>query len=171
MGFKIFVGNLSYEATEDELRELFTAYGAVDSVRIIKDRETGKPRGFAFVEMSREADCQNAVKAMDGYRHQNRNLRVSVAEPQQPGGGPRGPGGPPRGPGGFGGPRPAHAGQPPGEGGGGGGGGGDANRFGPDKEKRKWTVRKDKNAVKPKVEDDEDGGGNTRRWDRFIDDE
>src|SRR5262249_24675037 len=100
MGFKIFVGNLSYEATEDELRELFTAYGAVDSVRIKKDRKTGKPGGFAFAEMPREGDCKTAVKAMDGSRHQTRTLRVSVAEPQQPGGGgPRGPGGPSRGPG------------------------------------------------------------------------
>jgi RNA recognition motif-containing protein len=164
MGFKIFVGNLSYDATEEGLKELFAAYGTVESVRIITDRETNKSRGFAFVEMANQGECQNAVKAMDGYRHLNRNLRVNEAQPQaarpRPAGGsfdrPSGPG-----PGGDLGVGNRST-------------GGDLNRnFGPDKEKRRagsWKSPK-KPGAKKLGSDDESGGGRSGRWDSMNDDE
>ena len=83
---RIYVGNLPYTATEDEIRELFAEHGSVESVSLITDRETGRPRGFGFVEMSPdEADA--AIEALDGASLGGRSLRVNEARPRREGGG------------------------------------------------------------------------------------
>lgn len=83
---KIYVGNLSYQATEEEVREMFSEYGAVESVAYITDRETGRFRGFCFVEMAPdEADA--AIAALDGKPVDGRNLRVNEAKPREDRGG------------------------------------------------------------------------------------
>ena len=111
----IYVGNLPFSATEDEVRALFEAHGKVESVKLINDRETGRPRGFCFVEMS-SSDSQTAISQMNGFNMGGRPLRVNEAQ-ERPTRGPR-PGG---GGGGYGGSRGGGGG---GYGGGGGGGGG-----------------------------------------------
>ena len=78
----IFVGNLSFNTSEDELRELFAAYGAVDRVSIMKDRDTGQPRGFAFVEMASAADGEKAIAELNGTLLGDRALNVSEARPR-----------------------------------------------------------------------------------------
>lgn len=89
---KIFVGNLDFGATEDSIRELFEAYGTVDSVSVITDRDTGRSRGFAFVEMSDSAEADRAITALNGTNLGGRALNVNEARPKAEGGG-RGPGG------------------------------------------------------------------------------
>lgn len=79
---KIFVGNMPYSATEDELRKVFEEYGAVESTAIITDRETGRPRGFAFVEMA-DADAEAAIEGLDGKEFGGRPLRVNEARPRR----------------------------------------------------------------------------------------
>jgi RNA recognition motif-containing protein len=83
---KIYVGNLPYTATEDELRGLFAEHGNIESVNLITDRETGRPRGFGFVEMS-AAGADAAIKALDGKEMGGRNLRVNEARPRRDNGG------------------------------------------------------------------------------------
>lgn len=78
----IFVGNLDAETTEEELRKLFEAYGKVEHVNIIKDRETGVPRGFAFVEMTNEREATQAIEALNGSILRGRSLRVDYARPR-----------------------------------------------------------------------------------------
>lgn len=80
---RIYVGNLSYQATEEELRELFESYGEVAEVNIITDRDTGRSRGFAFVEMPNAKEGAAAIEALDQKAHQGRNLRVNEAQPRQ----------------------------------------------------------------------------------------
>jgi RNA recognition motif-containing protein len=75
---KIYVGNLPFSATEAELRELFGQYGTVESVNLITDRETGRPRGFGFVEMG-DSEADAAISALDGQEFGGRTLRVNVA--------------------------------------------------------------------------------------------
>ncbi len=87
MSNKIYVGNLPFSSTEDELRSLFSQHGAVDSVNVIMDRDTGRARGFAFVEMSDAADVAKAIKDLDGSELGGRNLRVNEAEDKPRGGG------------------------------------------------------------------------------------
>jgi len=77
MAQKLYVGNLPFSATEDEVRDLFAQHGTVVSVNLINDRDTGRPRGFGFVEMD---DHTAAMSALDGYEMNGRNLRVNVAE-------------------------------------------------------------------------------------------
>ncbi len=101
MGKKLYVGNLPFSATEDELRRLFEGQGAVASVSLINDRETGRPRGFGFVEMQDEAGATKAVSALNGRDMGGRSLKVSEANDRSSGGG--GGGGGPRGGGGGGG--------------------------------------------------------------------
>jgi RNA recognition motif-containing protein len=84
---KIYIGNLPFSSTEDELRSLFSQHGAVDSVNVIMDRDTGRARGFAFVEMSDAADVAKAIKDLDGSELGGRNLRVNEAEDKPRGGG------------------------------------------------------------------------------------
>ena len=79
----IYVGNLSFEATEDDLREVFGRYGQVTSAKIIMDRDTGKSRGFAFVEMADNAAGAKALEELDGYDLHGRGLKVSEARPRQ----------------------------------------------------------------------------------------
>jgi RNA recognition motif-containing protein len=79
MAKKIYVGNLSYGTTDDGLRNLFASYGEVDSVSIITDRDSGRSKGFGFVEMREEADAKNAISALDGYELDGRRLRVNEA--------------------------------------------------------------------------------------------
>lgn len=78
---RIYVGNLPFSATEDDVRDLFEQHGAVDAVDLISDRETGRPRGFGFVEMGEEAADQ-AVRALDGFEMGGRQLRVNEARPR-----------------------------------------------------------------------------------------
>ncbi len=87
---KLFVGNLPFSATEGEIRNLFQEYGEVERVSIITDRDTGKPRGFAFVEMPQEEDAEKAVAALNGKRFGGRTLNVNEARPKEARGGGRG---------------------------------------------------------------------------------
>ena len=112
MGRKLFVGNLSFETTDSDLMTAFSQAGGCDSAAVIKDRMTGKSRGFGFVEMSTDEDAQRAIGMMNGRDLNGRNITVNEARERSEGGGPR-----------PGGPRPM--GGPPGGGGGG--------RFGPDR--------------------------------------
>jgi len=125
---KLYVGNLSYEATEDQVRELFTPYGAVESVAMITDRETGRFRGFCFVEMP-DAAATSAIAALDVKDQDGRSLRVNEARPKEEGGG--GGGGRRSGGGGYGGGG-GYSGGGGGYGGGGGrsGGGGERGGYG-----------------------------------------
>ena len=92
MSNKLYVGNLPFEVTELDLQELFAAQGEVVSAKVITDRETGRPRGFGFVEMARAEDAQKAIQGLDGRDFKGRNLKVNVAQPREnrPGGGSRG---------------------------------------------------------------------------------
>jgi RNA recognition motif-containing protein len=84
---KLYVGNLSFNSTEDDITDAFSAYGTVTSVNVITDRETGRPRGFAFVEMGSDAEAQAAMQALDGRDLDGRNLKVNVAQPRESRGG------------------------------------------------------------------------------------
>jgi RNA recognition motif-containing protein len=100
----IYVGNLSYEVTSEDLTSVFADYGTVKRVNLPTDRETGRPRGFGFVEMSSDAEEQAAIDALDGAEWMGRDLKVNKAKPREdrpPGGGSRGGGN--RGGGGYGG--------------------------------------------------------------------
>jgi cold-inducible RNA-binding protein len=108
----IFVGNLSFGTSEQDVRALFEAHGTVDRVNIVTDRDTGQPRGFAFVEMANDAEGERAINAVNGREVGGRALNVNEARPKGEGGGGGG-----RGRGGFGG------------GGGRGGGGGGRGRY------------------------------------------
>lgn len=79
----IYVGNLSYEVTQDDLNQVFTEYGTVNRVQLPTDRETGRPRGFAFVEMKTEAEEAAAIEALDGAEWMGRDLKVNKAKPRE----------------------------------------------------------------------------------------
>src|SRR5262245_58189192 len=83
----IFVGNLSYQTTQDELHAAFAAYGNVERVSVVTDRETGQPRGFAFVEMTEARDAQTAISQLNGAEMNGRALNVNEARPKGEGGG------------------------------------------------------------------------------------
>lgn len=87
---KIYVGNCPYDVSEEKLRDLFAAYGDVDSVNVITDRDTGRPRGFAFVEMSDASAAQAAIKGVNGTDLGGRALNVNEARPKGDKGGGRG---------------------------------------------------------------------------------
>jgi len=125
MGRKLYVGNLSYDVDSSALEQLFTAHGKVDSAQIINDRDTGRSKGFGFVEMSSDAEAQAAIAALNGQDHGGRALTVNEAKPKEnrSGGG---------GGGGYGGGGGGRSGGGGGYGGGrsgGGGGGGRGNRY------------------------------------------
>ncbi|MBX3084131.1 MAG: RNA-binding protein [Anaerolineae bacterium] len=106
MAKKLYVGNLAYSTTEEQVRDLFSQAGEVDSVALITDRETGRAKGFGFVEMNTEEGSQEAIKRFNGYTLDNRTLTVNEARPREErsggfGGGNRREGG--RSNGGFGG--------------------------------------------------------------------
>ncbi len=87
MSKKIYIGNLPFSATEQDLRGLFETHGEIDSVNVIMDRETGRARGFAFVEMAEASAADNAIRALDGSDMGGRSLRVNEAEDKRGGGG------------------------------------------------------------------------------------
>ncbi len=99
MGKKLYVGNLSYDAGQSDLQSAFEQFGTVESVNIITDRETGRSKGFGFVEMSTDAEAQAAVAGLDGRDCAGRAMKVNEAKPQESRGGSGG------GRGGFGGGR------------------------------------------------------------------
>lgn len=79
----IYVGNLPYNASEDEVRELFAAYGDVASVALIKDKVTGQPRGFGFVEMPNDTEANSAIEALNGKEFNGRKLAINPARPRE----------------------------------------------------------------------------------------
>jgi RNA recognition motif-containing protein len=87
MGKNIYVGNLSYDTTRDQLQSLFEAHGEITSVNVITDRDTGRPRGFAFVEMATEQAASAAIAALSGQEVDGRTLTVNEAKPRAPRGG------------------------------------------------------------------------------------
>ncbi|MGH2524158.1 MAG: RNA recognition motif domain-containing protein [Anaerolineales bacterium] len=87
MDVRLYVGNLSYTTTEDDLRELFAQAGNVASVALIKDRDTGRSKGFAFVEMGTQAEAQKAISMFNGHSLQDRALTVNLARPREERGG------------------------------------------------------------------------------------
>ncbi|HUE12988.1 MAG TPA: RNA-binding protein [Planctomycetaceae bacterium] len=114
MGKKLYVGNLSYDTSDSKLQELFEEYGAVQSAQVIMDRETGRSKGFGFVEMGSDDEARAAINALNGKEVGGRALTVNEARPREERGGGRSGGG---GRGGYG-------------GGGGGGGGRDRGGYG-----------------------------------------
>ena len=118
MSNKLFVGNLSFDTTENELQDAFAAHGTVTETNLMMDRETGRPRGFGFVTMSTPEEAQKAIEALNGAQLGGRALTVNIARPREdrpPGGG---------GGGGGRGPRREYGGS-----GGSGGGGGGRGRY------------------------------------------
>lgn len=113
MGKKLYVGNLSYSVRDSELEELFAAHGSVQSAQVIMDRDTGRSKGFGFVEMASDQEAQSAISALNGREIGGRALTVNEARPREEGGG-----------GGRGGGRGGYGGGGGGRGGGYGGGGG-----------------------------------------------
>ncbi|MEE8322427.1 MAG: RNA-binding protein [Candidatus Bathyarchaeia archaeon] len=93
LGSKLYVGNLPFTTTEADLRALFEEHGTVDSANVITDRESGRSRGFGFVEFQSESDAQDAQRALDGYDLDGRNLRVNEAQDRKASGGGGGGGG------------------------------------------------------------------------------
>ncbi len=126
----IYVGNLSYQATEDELRALFEAFGQVSSVALIKDKMTGQPRGFGFVEMPNDSEAQKAIQELNGKDMKGRSLSINPARPREErgGGGGGGFGGGRGGGGGYGDRGGGRGGDRGGRGGPGGGTGGGRRR-------------------------------------------
>lgn len=128
MGNKLYVGNLPYSVRDGDLEQAFSQFGSVTSAKVMMERDTGRSKGFGFVEMGSDQEAQAAISALNGKSFDGRNLTVNEARPQEPrsggfggGGGRRGPGGGGGGGGGFGG---GGGRRGPGGGGGGGGGGG-----------------------------------------------
>lgn len=88
----LFVGNLSFQTTESELRTLFASHGQVTRIHMVVDRETGRARGFAFVEMPNDSEANSAIAALDGKELGGRNIKVNEARPKAVGPAPRSPG-------------------------------------------------------------------------------
>lgn len=97
----IYVGNISRLVTEEKLRSLFEQFGSVLSVKLIKDKFTGNPKGFAFVDMPNANEAQQAISSVNGQELEGQRLRVNEARPREEGSGPRGPRPQSRGPRGF----------------------------------------------------------------------
>ena len=102
MAQKLFIGGLSFSTSDERLRELFAAAGTVESAAVVTDRDTGRSRGFGFVEMSTAEEAQNAISQLNGRELDGRRITVEISNPQartggggggRPGGGGRGPGG------------------------------------------------------------------------------
>ena len=81
---KLYVGGLPYSVTDDRLQEVFSAHGTVESAKVIIDRMTNRSKGFGFVEMSSQAEAEEAIQKLDGSDLEGRSLKVNVAKPQQP---------------------------------------------------------------------------------------
>ena len=132
MAMKLYVGNLAFQTSSEDLQELFAQAGTVESASVVEDRETGRSRGFGFVEMATKEEGEAAIAQFNGKEFNGRNLTVNEARPREDRsggrggfGGNRGGGGGGGGRGGFGGNRGGSGGGRGGYGGGGGGGGGD----------------------------------------------
>jgi RNA recognition motif-containing protein len=123
MGKKLYVGNLSYGLNDSDLQRIFEPHGTVQSAQVIMDRDTGRSKGFGFVEMGTDQEAQAAIQALNGSELEGRALTVNEARPKTEGGGRGGPGGGGRSGGGGGG-RGGYGGGGGGGGYGGGGGGG-----------------------------------------------
>jgi RNA recognition motif-containing protein len=128
MGSKLYVGNLSYNTSSSDLEQLFGQHGTVQSAEVIQDRETGRSKGFGFVQMGTDEEAQAAISALNGQEHDGRALTVNEAKPREDrggggGGGRGGYGGGGGGRGGYGGGGGGRSGGGGGYGGGGGGGG------------------------------------------------
>ena len=121
MGKKLYVGNLSYEVNDSELQQMFEPYGSVQSAQVIMDRDTGRSKGFGFVEMGSDQEAQAAIAALSGKQVGGRSLTVNEAKPKESGGG--------GGRGGYGGGG-GGGGRSGGYGGGGGGRGGSGGGYG-----------------------------------------
>ena len=93
MGKRLFVGNLSFDVNENELRDLFAQSGTVADCKLVTDRETGRPRGFGFVEMGTDAEATEAISNLNGRDYQGRTLNVNEAQERSSGGGGGGGGG------------------------------------------------------------------------------
>jgi RNA recognition motif-containing protein len=93
MGKKLYVGNLGYDVSSSDLEQLFSQHGTVQSAQVIADRETGRSKGFGFVEMGSDQEAQAAISALNGQEHGGRALTVNEARPREEGGGRRGGGG------------------------------------------------------------------------------
>ena len=93
MAKRLYVGNLPFSITEDELRDVFESHGSLASVRVITDRETGRSRGFGFVEYDEQSAAEDAIRALDGTELGGRSLRVNEAQERERGGGGGGGGG------------------------------------------------------------------------------
>jgi RNA recognition motif-containing protein len=87
MGKRLYVGNLSYGTTDEALRQMFEAHGTVTSAQVIMDRETGRSKGFGFVEMNSDQEAQAAITALNGQQIDGRSLTVNEARPREGGGG------------------------------------------------------------------------------------
>ena len=87
MGNKLYVGNLGYSATDADLQQLFSAHGTVQSAQVINDRDTGRSKGFGFVEMTSSAEAEAAIAALNGKEHDGRALKVNEAKPKTSSGG------------------------------------------------------------------------------------
>jgi len=124
LGKKLYVGNLSYSTTSEDLQQLCSEHGSVVSAQVIMDRESGRSKGFGFVEMGTDEEAQAAISALNGRAVGGRNLRVNESIPQAPRSGGFGGGGGAGGGGGFGGRRSGGGGSGGGGYGGGSGGGG-----------------------------------------------
>ena len=90
---KLYVGNLSFDTTQTELENAFSAFGTVQSINLVMDRDTGRPRGFGFIEMSSDAEAQAAIEGLNEQDLGGRNLKVNVAKPRENRGGGGGGGG------------------------------------------------------------------------------
>ncbi len=90
MGKKLYVGNLGYEVSSSDLQQIFAPHGTVESAEVIMDRDTGRSKGFGFVEMSSDQEAQAAISALDGQTHGARALKVNEAKPRESRGGGRG---------------------------------------------------------------------------------
>jgi cold-inducible RNA-binding protein len=120
MGKRLYVGNLTYGVNDSDLQQLFEQHGTVNSAQVVMDRDTGRSKGFGFVEMGTDQEAQAAIQALNGKEHEGRALTVNEARPREE----RGGGGGGGGRGGYGG-----GGGRGGYGGGGGGGGGGGRRY------------------------------------------
>ncbi|MHC4398521.1 MAG: RNA recognition motif domain-containing protein [Planctomycetota bacterium] len=84
MGKKLYCGNLGFDVSSSELEQLFSEFGSVVSAQVIQDRETGRSKGFGFVEMGSDAEAASAIETLDGTEHNGRSIKVNEAKPREP---------------------------------------------------------------------------------------
>lgn len=84
MSTNLYIGNLCYQVTEDDLQELFGEFGEIESIKVIRDRETERSKGFGFIEMKNEEDAEASIEELNGIAYKDRNLVVNKARPRKP---------------------------------------------------------------------------------------